>query len=301
MSIPALWLYVGTVVFFGALAVVRIAISLRRVRAVRMRRVKERRRFDAIATESPLEDPKGVARDRAFESINAQFSVTQRVLIPVVLLVTGALASIPFLGNFPAAVVSLIVGASAVLVGVAARPYVENVIAGLVISYSRMIRLGDTVEMEGYYGTVEDISATHTTVKLWDWRRYTVPNSQMLQTSLVNHSLYDRFVWAHVEFWVSLEADLDLVERLAREAAESSPRFHDHEPPQFWVMEVSKEGLRCWVAAWAQTPSDAWALKCDTRAALARSMREHGIVTHSHRVDMHPSSSDRPPLALTGE
>jgi small-conductance mechanosensitive channel len=162
---------------------------------------------------------------------------------------------------------------------------IENAFAGLAIAFSRLINIGDTVLLGERYGTVEDISVTHTTIRLWDWRRCVIPNSKMLQSEVINYSLHDRFQWAYVEFWVNYDADLKKVAELAAEACKASAHFAPYEPPVFWVMDLAERGICCWIAAWADSPSSAWVLKCDMRATLVRAFAEHGICPHTYHVE----------------
>ncbi|NJK90121.1 MAG: mechanosensitive ion channel [Myxococcales bacterium] len=245
-----------------------------------------RQRFEAIPTRTPLDDAASVARGRALESIERQFSVTSKVAIPAILVAVAVLAFLPFLGNVPAAAVTLLAASFTVLAGVAARPLIENAIAGLVISASKLVNLGDTVQLGDIYGTVEDITPTHTTIKVWDWRRFVVPNSQMMQSSLLNLSLYDRFLWARVEFWVSYDADLEAVRREAVALAELAPHFGGFEAPECWVMETGEHAVRLWVAAWARTPSDAWLLSHEIRLGLVSKFQEMKVLPriYEHRV-----------------
>ncbi len=269
--------YVIVVVAAGLVTVVRVNIGLYRTRAVRLRRLFAKRQFEAIPTETPVDNPTAVARRRASESIDQQFTVTRRIVVPLVFFVTVVLIGLPFLDRAPATLVSVLIAIVTLLGGVAARPFLENAIAGLVISGSKLINLGDTVAMGDLYGTVEDITATHTTIKLWDWRRYVVPNSQMLHSSFVNYSLHDQHIWAAVDVWVSYEADVERVRTLAVEAARSSANFAGHEDPEFWVLDLTRDGVHCILAAWAELPSKAWLLKHDVRLALALAFRDEGI------------------------
>ncbi|HJL40676.1 MAG TPA: mechanosensitive ion channel family protein [Myxococcales bacterium LLY-WYZ-16_1] len=292
----SVWLvvYVVMVLAFGAWALFRVLNVLQRVRSARLRRLASRRRFDAIPTSGPMDDPSGVAKKRAQESIERQFTVNRRVLVPMVVLGTVVMLGLPFLGSVPAAFVTLIAASTTVFLGVATRPIVENAIAGLVISSSRLINIGDTVKVDDIYGTIEDISTTHTTIKVWDWRRYVVPNTRMLQTSFLNYSISDRYLWASVDFFVAPGTDVQRAQALAIEAAEQSRYFAAHEPPECWVMELRPETVRLRVAAWANTPSDAWMLTDEVRRVLTQRLRAEGIETHAttHRfAEGAPASS----------
>lgn len=263
--------------------------SLRRVQRERHDRLAALRQFDAIRTTSPLDDPNEQARQQALINVDTRFTLFRATLVPAILLFSLSLLALPLLQMVPATILSLLVATVGVVVGIAARPLIENFVSGLVISFSRPFRIGDTVTVDGEFGTIEDITVSHTIVKIWDWRRLMIPNSQIISKQFVNHSIIDRFQWKWVEFWVAPNADLKLVEEIAKRAPKTSAAYADYEEPRFWVMETGKEGIRCWVAAWADTPSAAWQLSHDTRTALVTELRERGIRTHVHRLEMDTS------------
>ncbi|MCP4753246.1 MAG: mechanosensitive ion channel [Proteobacteria bacterium] len=184
--------------------------------------------------------------------------------------------------------ISVVVATSAVLIGIAAKPFVENLLSGMLISFSNPIRIGDTVIIDGIYGTVEDVTITHTIIKEWNWRRYIITNSRMLQKDVVNCSITDNYQWAHVEFWVDYDTDLESVGETAIAAATRSQYYTDYEPPRFWIMEMEKEAVKCWVAAWADSPTDAWQLTHEIRTYLVLKLKESGIRTHRYEMAANP-------------
>lgn len=282
-------LYVALVLVIGTLALIRVLVWLNFSEGLRKRHLEAKNRLDAVATESPVDDPTELAMSRGIESIEQHATVTRRTLVPLIIAVMVLLAAIPLLSKVPATFVSLVVGALTVVGGIAVRPVFENMIAGLVVAFSRQVNIGDTVLIDEHYGTVEDITLTHTTIKLWDWRRYVLPNSRMLQSSVVNLTVVDRFQWAYVEFWVSPSADLEEVAEVARSLPSRSEYYAAHEAPQFWVMEMAKDGIRCWLAAWADSPANAWELRNDMRTALATELRKRGVLTQLSHHAWHPT------------
>lgn len=296
LSLDATTIYIAVTLIVGVILILRAYIGIHRTARARLKALDERRRFDAVRTHSPVDDPYEVAHARGQQSIEQHFTVSRRLVIPILLVMTVAAVALPLLRDVSAVFVSLVATAVTVLLGIAARPAVENAIAGLVLSKSRLIRIGDTVRIDELYGTIEDITLTHTTIKIWDWRRYVVPNNRMLQSPMINHSLFDRYEWAYIEFWVDYEADVALVEKLAKEAMMNSPGYAPHEPPRTWVMELGPTGYRCWVAAWANSPSDAWTLKAAARARLLTSFRRHAIRPHRYHY-----SVDQPAPASAGD
>jgi small-conductance mechanosensitive channel len=200
------------------------------------------------------------------------------IMLGVVLVMIAA--TFPFVDQLPQAVISILVGSAAIITGMAAKPFIENFLSGIAITASKMLNIGDTIVMNGNYGTIEDISPTHTVVKLWDWRRFVIPNTQMINQEFVNYSLQDKWLWAHIEFYVSPDSDLRQVKEIAENAARKSPHFHDFEGPSFWVMDAEKDGIKCWLAAWAASPAEAWELKADMRTELILQFQQAGIKSH---------------------
>jgi len=294
-------IYLVVVGLLGAIGLLLLELRIRREAARRKDHVAGITRWEAIGTETPFDDPAGVARKRSIQNIETRFAWIQRTLVPFAVTFWLLALAIPFLGTLPGALVTVVAGSISVVVGIAAKPYVENLIAGTVLSFTQPLRLGDTVMIDGQYGTVEDIRATHTVIKVWDWRRYIVPNSQLFAKEFLNYSLNDRYQWAYVEFTVEYGADLALVERLVVEAMQDSPAFAGHEEPAVWCMGLEERGVRFWCAGWADTPSLAWSLAADCRRALATSLAEHGIRAHVHhgrlkdppRKEIRPRWADR--------
>ena len=68
-------------------------------------------------------------------------------------------------------------GAASLVAGLAARPLLTNLIAGVQIAVTQPIRLEDVVIVEGEWGCVEEITSTYVVVRLWDGRRMVLPLS----------------------------------------------------------------------------------------------------------------------------
>lgn len=252
----------------------------------RKTRIKKIKRFTAVETDSPIETHDEDSKEAALESVENRFSIIRRVSFFSIVIIWLTALIYPFLPDVPSTFVSVLVGASGIIIGLAARPFIENLISGIVLSFSNLARIGDTVLIDDKYGTIEDITMTHTVLKIWNWRRYIVPNSKMLSKEVINCTINDSYQWAHVEFSVSYDADLAMVKNIAINAASGSDYFADYEEPRFWIMDMQEKGYKCWIAAWAESPGDAWELKNDIRTELIRQFRNKGIKSHKFELDL---------------
>jgi small-conductance mechanosensitive channel len=278
-------IYLCIVGILGAFLVWWSRNRILRAEDQRRSRVKKLKRFESAQTSTPIDQPLQDAQETAVESVENRFSIIRKISFSSIVSVWILTLALPFLNEIPATFVSVVVAASGIIVGIAARPFIENLISGIVISFSHPIRIGDTVIIDDNYGTVEDITITHTVVKIWNWRRYIIPNSRMLAKELVNCTINDAYQWTHVEFFVSYDTDLEMVKKIAIESATQSKYFANYEDPRFWIMDMEEKGFKCWVAAWADTPIDAWELANDIRTDLIRQFKQSGIKTHKYEID----------------
>lgn len=285
------WITVAIVTLCGLAFLFVLRWLLKRYEKKNQKSVNQDSYPDAVPTSSPYDDPTQMAQDTRRKSLRFRFSIIRHLLTLAIIFIALGAVLVPQLHHIPATLLSVLIASSGIIVGIAARPFIENLIAGIVITFSQHLRIGDTVQIDQYYGTIEDITPIYTVIKSWDWRRYVIPNADMLAKEFVSLTLKDSYRWMHVVFWVAPQADLSRLETAAVEMARQCPHFVDHEDPSFWVMEIEKEATQIWLAAWADTPGDAWMLASEMRTGLAKLFQEMGIDRHSYRIDFQPPGS----------
>lgn len=278
-----------------SLAVGSVLYVLRRLKSEEKKRLKSVKEMDvteAVETDVFDEDGEAIARGQAFNSIETRFHQIRRFTVPTILVITAVLLLAPQLTAVPAAYISLFAGAIAVLLGISAKPLLENLIAGVVITLSQPIRINDTVRIDGKYGTVERINLLYTVVKIWNWNRWLIPNHKLLQKEFENLSSGDDLEWAYIDFCVSPEADLEQVKAIAKQSMECR-YLKKSEPPSFWVMELNPDHIKCWVAGWAENAAEAWALKSTTRRNLGKNLQAAGVAFQSvnNQVSVSPPAN----------
>jgi small conductance mechanosensitive channel len=81
-------------------------------------------------------------------------------------------------------------GVATVAVGFAAQTSLSNLIAGLFLLIDRPFDIGDTIEMEGRVGSVQEITLMSTLVRTFDNLRVRWPNEVVLKSTILNYSRY---------------------------------------------------------------------------------------------------------------
>ena len=77
-------------------------------------------------------------------------------------------------------------GVAGLVVGLAARPVLSNLLAGIQIATAQPIRLDDHVVVENECGRIEEITSTYVVIRLWDLRRMIVPLSYFIEKPFQN-------------------------------------------------------------------------------------------------------------------
>jgi small-conductance mechanosensitive channel len=113
-------------------------------------------------------------------------------------------------------------GVAGLAVGLAARPVLSNLIAGVQLAIAQPIRLGDEVLVEGEFGTVEEIQTTYVVIRLWDWRRMVVPLSYFMEKPFQNWTRQSSSILGSVFWYVDYSTPIEPLRAKFLEALKES-------------------------------------------------------------------------------
>ncbi len=113
----------------------------------------------------------------------------------------------------------LIAGALGVGIGFGLQGVVSNFIAGLILSYERPIRVGDTVEVNTLMGNVTEIGVRASKILTFDGSEVIVPNGNLISNQVINWTLSDQQRRLKIPVRTNLEADPRVVIKILREIA----------------------------------------------------------------------------------
>lgn len=126
--------------------------------------------------------------------------------------------------NIPITAFAFLSGAIAIGFGFGAQNIINNFISGWILIGEKPIRIGDFLEVEGAKGTVEQINTRSTRIRRVDGVHMLIPNSKLLENTVINWTLRDELVRASVVVGVAYGSDVRLVEKLMREITTSNPK-----------------------------------------------------------------------------
>lgn len=191
--------------------------------------------------------------------------------------------------RIPLAAFAFVSGAVAIGIGFGAQNIINNFISGWILMWERPIKIGDFLELGEARGTVESINTRSTCIRRVDGVHLLVPNSLLLENTVINWTLLDKLVRTSVRLGVAYGSDVQLVSRLLQQAAEENTDvlkdpaygvifddFGDNSlifELNVWVYATAERGLRL--------------IRSDLRFRIDELFRENGVVIAFPQRDVH--------------
>ena len=158
-------------------------------------------------------------------------------------------------------------GAAGLILGLAARPVLANLIAGIQIAITQPIRIDDVVIVEGEWGWIEEIFATYVVVRIWDWRRMVVPLSYFIEKPFQNWTRDSASIIGAVFWYMDYTVPVSKVREKLEEIVHKSP-YWDGQVVNLQVVDTDKDTIRIRGLMSARTSPQAWDLRCEVREKL---------------------------------
>ncbi|MCX5047526.1 MULTISPECIES: mechanosensitive ion channel family protein [unclassified Streptomyces] len=202
--------------------------------------------------------------------VRTQVSLIMRVVTAVV----GVVAVSAMLLTFPAmraAGASLLASAGilGIVAGVAAQSTLSNMFAGLQIAFGDMVRLGDTVVVDGEWGTVEEITLTFLTVRTWDERRITMPVSYFTSKPFENWSRGTPQMTGIVYWHLDHSAPVEQMREKLRDILRECPAW-DGRDYGLAVTDTTPNTMQVRALVTAKDADDIWTVRVTVREQMVR-------------------------------
>ncbi len=124
-------------------------------------------------------------------------------------------------------------GLGGLVLALALQGVVGNFVSSLLLQTRRPYTVGDTVELDGFIGTVEDIDSLTTQVKTRDGKHIRLPNANIANATIVNLTR-DPIRRSELAVGVAYDTDLQRATGVIYDALERVPRvLLDPEPEVF--------------------------------------------------------------------
>lgn len=181
-------------------------------------------------------------------------------------IVIGSLASLSVLG-FQLGDFAIILGAAGFGVGLGMQETAANFICGLMLLFTRPVKVGDQIESEGRIGIIVDITITTTRLLTPENYEILIPNREIVGRRLVNHTGRDPKVRGAVRVGITASADPAVVREVMLRTARTHASVLPSPAPEAVVVEYGPNTLIYEIRFWTDV-SKRVDVESDVRIAL---------------------------------
>lgn len=206
-------------------------------------------------------------------------------------IVAGAILIVTTLDvmNVPLTAFAFLSGAVAIGVGFGAQNIINNFISGWILMWERPIRIGDFLEVDGARGSVETINTRSTRIRRVDGVHMLIPNSKLLENTVVNWTLIDNLTRTSVRVGVAYGSDCKLVARLIEQATQQQEDILTEPKPVVIFDDFGDNALMFETFFWvnATKERDLRVIRSQVRFTIDELFAEHDIVIAFPQRDVH--------------
>jgi small-conductance mechanosensitive channel len=240
-----------------------------------------------------------ISDNLAARRIRTQIAVLRRIFNIVVLVVTLGIMLMTFPGvrQLGTSVLAS-AGLAGLVVGMAMKPTLSNLLAGVQIALTEPIRIEDVVIVAGDYGWIEEIRTTYVIVRTWDLRRLVVPLTYFIENTFQNWTRQTADLLSYVYIYCDYTTPVEELRQEFRRILESTP-FWDKKVCVLQVSDTTAQAMQIRALGSAANSSDSWNLQCHVREKLIQFLQEkHPETLPTSRVEYRPSLVDSPDASL---
>ena len=191
--------------------------------------------------------------------------------------------------NVPLTAFAFVSGAVAIGFGFGAQNIINNFISGWILMWERPIRINDFIEIGETSGTVEEINTRSTRIRRVDGVHLLVPNSQLLEQTVVNWTLVDKLLRCIVRVGVVYGSDVEKASGLLRQVAIDHSLILTDPEPAVYFEDFGDNALIFDSYFWVHSQGERSArlIRSEYRFEVDRLFRENDLVIAFPQRDVH--------------
>lgn len=252
--LPARWIDTARHVIGIGVVLCCVWLAVRAVRAIELRVVREH----------PIDGSDNLRARQVLTQTRVISGVAQGAIILVG--VSLALMTFPAIRQLGTTLLAS-AGVIGLVAGIAAKPVLGNLIAGLQIALAQPIRLDDVVIVEGEWGRIEEINSTHVVVRIWDERRMVVPLQWFIEHPFENWTRTTSQLLGTAFLWLDYRTPMQDVREALQRICRTDPRW-DGRVCVAQVTDTDAHSLQLRLLVSARNSGDLFDLRCAVRERL---------------------------------
>ncbi|MEB3323163.1 MAG: mechanosensitive ion channel domain-containing protein [Synechococcaceae cyanobacterium] len=182
---------------------------------------------------------------------------------------------------------AIFAGVLGVGVGVGLQGITKNFVSGLVVIFERPIQVGDFVEIGDLKGTVRRVNLRSTEVVTLDSISIIVPNSEFLESRVVNWSHGSSISRLHLPVGVAYGSDPRAVQAALVEACADHPDVLRQPAPRVFFIGFGDSSLDFELLVWISQPMRQYEILSDLHFRIEAQLRRRDLTIPFPQRDLH--------------
>ena len=180
-----------------------------------------------------------------------------------------------------------LVAALTVGLGFGLQEIVANFVSGIIILFERPVRVGDTITVGDYSGTVTRIRMRATTVLCWDQRELIIPNKSFITGDVINATLSNTRMRLIVPVGIAYGSDTGKAIEVLRRIVDRHPLVLREPAPMVLFTAFGESTLDFEVRVYMATSDDLLRLRHELHLQIDEAFREADIEIAFPQRDIH--------------
>lgn len=187
--------------------------------------------------------------------------------------------------NIPTAPVLTVLGAGGAAIALALKDSLSNISSGIIILAHDFFKKGDEIEVAGTSGIVDAVDIMQTTIKTFDNKNITIPNSTITSSILTNYSK-EKTRRVDIDFNVSYDAEIKKAKEILVNLALSDQCVLKEPAPVSQMTKYLDSACVVTLRVWCETP-DYYSLRARLIENAKIAFKEQNIAIPYPQVDVH--------------
>jgi small conductance mechanosensitive channel len=183
-----------------------------------------------------------------------------------------------------------IMGGMSLALGLALRSSISNVASGMLLIIFRPFKVGDSIQVNSFTGTVLDIQILFTKIRTAQYQEITIPNDQFMKSAVMNYSKNEKRR-ADIVVGIGYDDDIKQAKEIIESILTADARVLSEPPPIIAVKELADSSVNI-LARFFTDKSDYWASVFEFNEQVKLQMDAAGISIPYPQQDVHLHSVD---------
>lgn len=196
-------------------------------------------------------------------------------VVKYTIIIIGILNALSATGIDTASVLASL-GIAGLTIGFAARDAFSNLISGLLIYLDRPFVIGDLVEIEDFYGRVDQITLRSTRIITSDGKMLAVPNADIINKTVASYTNFPH-LRLDIPVTIGVKEDIGRVRQIMLDQVTNNPNYLTDPAPRVVVTQLNDYNVAVELQAWLKNEREHVQERTTLRENVFNSLTRAGV------------------------